>query len=132
MKNLIQIIIPTVAIALAVGTSCKKTNAEDLVVVEEEDTVSNNTSNLCEPEGLYLTEVKPIIEANCVSCHAPSQSVDYIPLDTHTDLVANSGSLMSSINQDGSALAMPQGAPKLSDCDIQTIQKWVDANMPDN
>ena len=117
---------------ILINSGCSKTNAEDLVVVEEEDSISNNTSNLCEPEGLYSSEVKPIIDANCVSCHAPGGSVSFLSLDTHSNTVNNSTNLMAAINHDSGVSAMPPGSSKLSDCDIQTIQKWIDANMPDN
>lgn len=129
MKNLIQIILPVVTIAIAIGTSCSKTNAEDLTpVVAVEDTVA-----ICAPAGLYETEVKPIIDTHCVSCHAPSKSIAFIPLDTYADLKSNSANLMASINRDGTVDPMPAGgADKLSDCDIQTIQEWVDGGMQEN
>jgi hypothetical protein len=40
--------------------------------------------------------------------------------------------LVSSIVQDGNASAMPQGQPKLSDCDIGKVKKWVNAGYPEN
>lgn len=112
--------------------SCTKDNAIDLSEVEEpvEDTIS---VNLCESEGLYLSEVEPIINLNCNSCHSSGGSADFILLDTHSDLVANSSTLMAAIKHDGGGVSvMPAGAPKLSDCDIQTIQKWIDSGKLNN
>ena len=113
---------------LTVFSSCSKTNEEDLLnpPVEEE-------TPICEPEGLYATEVKPIMDAHCITCHAPGGSKSFIPLDTYSDLKANSATLIASVNRDGSVPNMPAGgAAKLSDCDIQTIQAWVDGGMLDN
>jgi hypothetical protein len=42
----------------------------------------------------------------------------------------NSGQLMGSVRRESGFAAMPPGG-SLRDCDIQQIQDWIDAGMPD-
>jgi len=78
----------------------------------------------------FSTKVKPIIDANCVSCHGVGGSLPY--LTTHAG-ISGSATLYSSIIWDGSASNMPKGSTvKLSQCDIATIRLWKAQGSPNN
>ncbi len=75
----------------------------------------------------YTASVLPILQTNCYSCHSgatPSGSLDLSDYD-RLAFVAQNGSLLGSISHEAGYSPMPQGLPKLSDCDITTIAKWV-------
>lgn len=79
----------------------------------------------------YAQSVQPIIENNCYSCHSSKNAANngaFIVLDTYQDLMTsvNNGLLMESITHGGGASPMPKNAPKLSDCEINTIKTWID------
>jgi mono/diheme cytochrome c family protein len=78
----------------------------------------------------YELSVKPILETNCFSCHNIGNSSGGIDLTNYsalTSLAAN-GKLLGSIRHMNGFSAMPQGADKLSDCDISIIDKWIRIN----
>ena len=82
----------------------------------------------------YSTTVLPIITASCYSCHGGSFPSGAIRLDTYTDLRVNAlnGKLYGTISHNQSYPVMPRNAPKLSDCKIASIKKWIDAGAPNN
>ena len=85
----------------------------------------------------FSTEVKPILSANCLSCHsnlAANSSGGGIKLQDYTD-VKNSvtnGQLMGTIQQSSSYPAMPKGGGKLSDCNILVINTWISRGALNN
>jgi len=88
----------------------------------------------------YSIEITDILDKHCKSCHYGDFSVsgrnlyDYNTISgLALDGKYGSGSLLSAVSHDGgNPNPMPQGAPKLSDCDINIIARWVDAGAPDN
>jgi len=78
----------------------------------------------------FSAKVKPIIDANCVSCHGVSGSLP--DLTTHAG-ISGSATLYNSIIWDGSVSNMPKGSTvKLSQCDIATIRLWKAQGSPNN
>jgi uncharacterized membrane protein len=107
---------------------CKKDNEENLYGTQVCDTTAVK----------YSTDIVKIMNANCNSCHAKSIakiSGGGTVLDTYAD-VKNyadiSGTLIGSVKQDGSASNMPKGAAKLSNCDINKIDRWILNGAPNN
>lgn len=93
------------------------------------------TSNQCDTVDVsYSAIVKPILDNQCVSCHNESNASGGVDLSTYTatKTYADNGKLVSSIKQDGSASAMPQGADKLDQCYIDRIESWVNAGAKNN
>jgi mono/diheme cytochrome c family protein len=75
----------------------------------------------------YSGTVVPILQANCFSCHTgqtPSGGLDLSNYD-QLAIVAQNGSLLGSIRHESGYSPMPHDLPKLSDCDIALIAKWV-------
>jgi mono/diheme cytochrome c family protein len=68
----------------------------------------------------YSNDVKPIIEANCVSCHSPGAQA----LTNYTQVKNNIDNIINRIGRpNGDPLKMPQGG-SLSPSQINIITKW--------
>ncbi len=86
----------------------------------------------------YSVEIKAILDANCKSCHDGTDVSGYDLYDHATiaglalDGNFTYGTLLSAVMHEGGAPEMPQGGPKLTDCDINKIAAWVHAGAPDN
>lgn len=82
----------------------------------------------------YSTTVLPIMQASCNDCHGGLFPSGAIRLDTYADLKVHAlnGKLYGTITHNGSYPIMPRNAPKLSDCKIASIKKWIDAGAPNN
>jgi len=95
----------------------------------------NNACNRCDTSVFsYATTIKPLIDASCKGCHNASLASGGIDLSTYSELknTAISGKLLGSIRWSTGFSAMPQGAPKLPDCQITQVQKWINAGTPNN
>lgn len=116
--------ITTVSIA-----GCYKDNAEEMYP-------PGNGGATCDTTNVtFSNTVNPIITAKCATagCHATGTPTG-INLSSYAGVasIASSGKLMASITHSGSASAMPKGLPKLDDCSIAKIKKWVDDGAPNN
>ncbi len=90
-------------------------------------------SSVCDTTNVtYTSKVEPIIRRSCYSCHGTGIGLGGINLEGATNLktYADNGRLMGSIEHRSGYSAMPQSAPKLSDCEIRTIQAWISAGQP--
>jgi uncharacterized membrane protein len=91
----------------------------------------------------YQADVKPIIDANCVSCHVPGGSgyeKSGLRMDSHEALLKGTrfgavvvpGSSVSSTlyrlvsGQADPSIRMPHGQAQLPDSDVATIAAWID------
>lgn len=117
-KFIIVLSVATVAII-----SCKKDNADDTFPAP----VTCDTTNVT-----FSGVVLPIIQAKCTngSCHGAGATIN---LTTYNgvEAVASHGKLVPAINHTGPN-PMPQGQPKLDDCSIAKITKWVNNGAPNN
>ncbi len=78
--------------------------------------------------------VLPLLNNRCNNCHAGSSPSGGIALDTHSNVMkyVNDGSLMGSVNFASGYSAMPKNSGKMSACDIQKIQSWIDSGALNN
>jgi hypothetical protein len=119
-------------LVIIIGTfsiiGCKKDNEETLYGKIVCDTTAVK----------YSTDIVKIMNANCNTCHAKSIAKisgggtvldSYIDVKNYADI---NGTLIGSVKQDGSASNMPKGAAKLSDCDIDKIDRWILNGAPNN
>jgi uncharacterized membrane protein len=95
------------------------------------------SSNGCDTTSVgFAAKVKPILDAQCASCHGGANPDAGINLSTYDGtkvyLDADKAVFISSIVQDGNASNMPKSQPKMSDCNINTIKAWVNSGYPNN
>jgi hypothetical protein len=94
-------------------------------------TVTCDTTNVT-----YTTDIKPIFTAKCntVGCHDASTMASGYNFTTHagTQPAALNGRIVGCVNWASGFSPMPKGAPKLSDCEIKKITRWVNQGALDN
>lgn len=95
------------------------------------DQGAENTScqgSSCDTTNVSLSgTVMPIFENYCNGCHGGSAPLGDINLSNYTGILktVNNGSLSGSINHASGYVAMPQGANKLTSCNIAKVEKWI-------
>ena len=89
----------------------------------------------------FATDVKPILESRCGTCHMGEFTSADLHMDTYESLMAGSqdgpvivpGSAKKSLLvQKISAGEMPKRGPKLTPVQIQIIVDWINAGAPNN
>jgi mono/diheme cytochrome c family protein len=82
----------------------------------------------------YSQKVVPLLQQQCYSCHTGGSPSGGIAMGTYTTdkAIGQNGKLYGSINYSAGYSPMPKGAAKMSNCQVATIKKWVDAGMPNN
>lgn len=96
---------------------------------EEELFPDNFRNNACDTISIsFNTTIKPIIENNCLSCHSTQQPV----LKTYNDISVNATRILGAIKHEPGYSPMPPSSQKLSDCQINQFQKWINNGKPNN
>lgn len=82
----------------------------------------------------YGTGISPILNAWCVGCHNSGNKNAGVDLSNYTGVsaVVADKRLTGSINHTPGFIAMPQAGYKMDDCEIRTIEKWIEAGHPEN
>ena len=87
----------------------------------------------------FSTTIKPILQNHCYTCHGQSQYLTNgngknLEIFDSLKIFVNSGQLVKAVNwsDPSNVPTMPQGGPKLADCDIQQVEKWVLDGAPNN
>lgn len=105
---------------------------------DKEDLLYGNTSNQPCTDTIgtvsYAQKLVPIFQQSCYSCHTGSSPSGGILMGTYNadKIIAQNGKLYGSIIHASGYKPMPESAPKLNNCKIAIIKKWVDLNMPNN
>jgi hypothetical protein len=116
----------TFALAAFLISSCYYDNEETLYPGS-----LNCTPN---PDPSYTNDVKPILDNRCNNCHSGTAPSGGIDLSTYAQVkvyVVN-GKLMGSITYAKGYSPMPKNGSKLSNCQIQLIQDWIDLGALNN
>ncbi|MET3538441.1 hypothetical protein [Chryseobacterium limigenitum] len=72
----------------------------------------------------YTQDVKPIVDANCISCHSATGSAPYKPFTNYNEVKDNIEVILDRIQrQNGDYQKMPQGG-SLSQSQINIFIKW--------
>lgn len=113
-----------IASAVAVLSSCKYDSEEELYGKNSCDTTTVT----------YLGTIQPIMAANCNSCHTGANPEAGIITSNYEDLipVVNSGIFWKVINHEHGVPPMPHNQPKLSQCDLDKIQAWINQGALNN
>ena len=83
----------------------------------------------------YIFDIKPIFEKNCFSCHGSTGTYsDILNLENfdHIQRVVDNGRLLRNIKHDPDGTPMPASGGKLSDCNINKIEAWINRGIPQN
>jgi hypothetical protein len=82
----------------------------------------------------FSTTINPILQNKCVGCHSGSNPPQGINLSAYSGVlpVALNGKLYGAVSHTAGFVAMPQSGPKIPDCEILQIKKWIDAGSPNN
>jgi hypothetical protein len=95
-------------------------------------------ASICNPVDIsYSSDVVPILSNNCYACHGQSNAPANgaaIVLEGYDKIkvAVENGLLIESIVHGPNASPMPKNAPKLSDCKINTIKKWIEEGALNN
>ena len=78
--------------------------------------------------------ISPIIQANCQGCHSGGEPFGDLYLTNYNEIktIAESGLLSKVIKHEADVTPMPFERPKLMDCQIRQIEKWIEEGMLDN
>lgn len=106
-----------VVLTSVIFSGCYYDNQEDLYPKSSCD-VTNVT---------YTGNVLSIIQSNCFSCHSAAANNGNVNLEGYANLktYADNGKLAGVIEHKAGFSAMPQGAVKLSECNISIIKTWI-------
>src|SRR5687768_5027810 len=109
-------IIKIMSLAIMALTGCYYDSEEDLY-----GNVECVTTDLS-----FGTDIMPILERSCFSCHSAAANTAGVTLEGHSQLMihVNNGRLLGAIRHEPGFTPMPNGAPKLGDCDIAKIEQW--------
>lgn len=82
----------------------------------------------------YTANITPILQNNCFVCHSKAANLGNVTLEGYSALkqYVDNGKLVGAINHQSGFAAMPQNAPKLSDCDIAKIEQWIQDGSANN
>ena len=82
----------------------------------------------------FNVDVLPLLDTRCNNCHSGSFASGSIRLDSYPEVqkYVKDGSLMGSINQSSGFSPMPKNSGKLTACQIETIQNWINSGAVDN
>jgi hypothetical protein len=82
----------------------------------------------------YSQKVVPMLQQYCYSCHTGSFPSGNQLMGTYAadKAMAQSGKLHGTINYSAGFSPMPKGMPKMSNCQIAVIKKWIDSGLLNN
>jgi hypothetical protein len=93
----------------------------------------NNECKECDTLNItYSTHVGEIVQTNCQGCHSGATPLGNLALETYDQVkvAVNNRGLLNRIRREAGEIGvMPQAGPMV-DCNIRTIEIWVDNGMP--
>jgi len=120
----------------ALNTKCADDKFKTDVVldpVELTDTSIVANSN-CDTLAVTYKDVQPVIEKNCYKCHSGNNGPDELfNLDSYDNLKekGSSGKLFGAVNHLPGFMKMPRKSPKLTGCDLDLINAWINQGLKD-
>ncbi|MGZ3845073.1 MAG: hypothetical protein ACXVBH_03400 [Flavisolibacter sp.] len=81
----------------------------------------------------YSTTITSLLNNyGCLGCHVGPNATGGINLDTYSGIkvVVDNGRLFGAITHSPGYKPMPDGAAKMSPCDINKVKAWIDAGAP--
>lgn len=120
MKQFFFVVFAFALLAIGAQTSCYYDNE-----VEQYGTTVCDTVALS-----FSQDIQPIINASCITCHAPGGEQESTPFTTYEEIkLYTDGALVERIQGIGGIMP-PSGA--ISSCNQLKIAAWVNAGAPNN
>ncbi len=119
----------------------QRLNAEQIALIRQwidqgaEELFCDDPNTPCATENIsYSGFVAPLLATNCVGCHSGGTPSGNIVLNSHSAVqtLALNGRLFGAISWANGYQPMPQGSAKLSACNIDKINAWINDGAPDN
>ena len=109
--------------------SCKHEIINPGGVDPQPDSTGTGTNTCDTTHFKFAANVAPILNAHCTSCHntADAAANGGVDLSNYAGVLLHTDHIPIVIQWLPGQLQMPQGGPKLSDCNIKIIQKWIQA-----
>lgn len=126
MKIILSILF---AIAVLAISSCYYDKADLLYGGANSGPCTDSTGTVS-----YSQKVVPMLQQYCYSCHTGAFPSGNQLMGTYAadKAMAQNGKLFGTINYSSGFSPMPKGMAKMSNCQIATIKKWIDAGMLNN
>ncbi len=89
----------------------------------------------CSVENLsFQTDILPIIESNCYSCHDAANNFGGITLEGYNQLKVyiNNDQLVGAIKHESGFSPMPKNTAPLLECEIEKIEAWISSGALNN
>ncbi len=84
----------------------------------------------------YAKDIAPIVSLYCGAsgCHDAGTGSAGVKTNNYDNLkeAVNAGRLVGAINATSGFSPMPKGGAKMSTCNLNKIQAWINAKMPNN
>jgi len=82
----------------------------------------------------YISDVNPILQNRCYVCHGNNNTISVYEFEGFQDWLnfVEKGKLLGAIKREGGFLAMPQGADKMPDCEINILEAWINQGKKNN
>ena len=82
----------------------------------------------------FSKDILPLLNLKCNNCHKGNYASGGIRLDSYDQVMTsvNNGGLMGSVSHTSGYSAMPKNGSKMSGCEINKIQAWIDAGALNN
>ncbi len=119
MKHFFFAVLVIATLVVSSQTACYYDNEVEQYGISICDTVAISFSQ----------DIQPIINARCVSCHAPGGQQPSSPYTSYDAIKVYDASIVERVNGIGNSMP-PTGA--ISDCEIHKLEAWVNAGSPNN
>ncbi len=82
----------------------------------------------------YTKNVVPVLQQSCYGCHSSGFPSGNIVMGTYAadKAIGQNGKLYGSVAHLSGFSPMPKGSPKMSNCQIALVKKWIDSGMLNN
>ncbi|HEC43137.1 MAG TPA: hypothetical protein ENI20_09945 [Bacteroides sp.] len=123
VKSLLPLAVFLTVLCMGGMLACQNLNKEDLFGIQC-DTTSVS----------YSADIEPILQSNCLHCHYDGTPVAPFSLQGFKNVLirVNTGELEGAVNHLPGSPQMPRDGPKLPECELSLINKWIREGAPNN
>ena len=103
-------------------TACSKSNG----------TSKSFSSSDCTSTISYKTDIQPIMNSYCTSCHQPGNAKGGYELSTYYGVTSNTNKVLASMLHNSGSEPMPDNGDQLSDDLLKKMYCWVNQGAKNN